>query len=187
MLEAAAHLQFQDVLDFCAQYIRDRLTIDNCLEFFNMAEMYQLAYCQRDIKEFILHNFVAVAQNESFLEIAFDLLCEFLSDDRLKAESELEVFQVCITFVNYWDMISTYFLGSRILKFRLFLFLAWYRHLGKYDSFQQVEAYKSVRDFKRDRFLAFIPSLIFIMDTTSSCSLHVYQHIWKVILKSTIV
>ena len=99
-LEAAAHLQFTDVLEFCSQYIRDRLTIDNCLEFLNMAEMFELSTAQVDIKKFILENFVDVAQNENFLEISLDLLCELLVDDRLKADSELEVFKVITSLIN---------------------------------------------------------------------------------------
>ena len=47
VIEAAAHLQFQDVLEFCARYIGDRLTIDNCMEFFHMAELYELGNCQK--------------------------------------------------------------------------------------------------------------------------------------------
>lgn len=78
---------------------RDRLTIDNCLEFLNMAELFELRNAQVDIKKFILENFVAVAQNENFVEISLDLLCELLKDDRLNAESELDVFKVGVNTI----------------------------------------------------------------------------------------
>lgn len=99
VIEAAAHLQFQEVLGFCAQFLRDRLTIDNCLHFLHMAETYELKGCEHDIKEFILGNFVTVAQNEAFKEISPDLLIELLSNDKLQAESELDVFQVGLTWL----------------------------------------------------------------------------------------
>lgn len=126
--------------------MRDRLTIDNCLHFLEMAEMYELSSCKTDTKRFILENFVSVAQNDAFLvsysvlflflvsrnnavkkgklqesvlnflfcrvitwtyaffcvfqDISFELLCEFLEDDILRADSELEVFNVAVKWLE---------------------------------------------------------------------------------------
>ena len=100
VLEAAAYLQFQEVIDFCAQYIKDQLTIDNCLQFLNMADMYEMRVSALDTKLFILQNFVAVAMREDFLDTSLDLLSELLADDRLMADSELDVFQVALRWLE---------------------------------------------------------------------------------------
>ena len=60
------------------------MTVDNCLHFLKMAEMYGLADCKRDAKGFILDNFESVAHNDDFKTVSGELLCELLSDDRLK-------------------------------------------------------------------------------------------------------
>ena len=61
-----------------------------------MAETYELRGCEHDIKAFILNNFVRVAQNDAFKEMSADLLTELLSNDCLRAESELHVFHVAL-------------------------------------------------------------------------------------------
>ena len=100
VMEAAAHLQFNEVLRFCAKYLKDELTIDNCLHFLKMAELYDLMDCKQETKTFILQNFVPVAQNEDFKDLSLDMLCDFLADDHLHAQTELEVFQVAVKWIT---------------------------------------------------------------------------------------
>lgn len=100
VLEAADHLQFIEVLTSCARYLREELTNDNCLHFLKMAEMYGLSDCKQETKNYILENFVPVAQNEDFKTISLELFYEFLSDDKLRAASELEVFKVALNWLE---------------------------------------------------------------------------------------
>lgn len=100
VLEAADHLQFVEILTFCARYLRDEMTVDNCLHFLKMAEMYGLSECKRETKSFILENFIPVARNDDFRSISCDLFCEFLSDDRLCSQSELDVFKIALTWLE---------------------------------------------------------------------------------------
>ena len=100
VLEAAAHLQYNEVQEFCAQYLKDEVNIENCLQFLKMAEMYELIDCQKKTMHFILQNFIPVAQNTDFQDVSVELLCAFLMDDALRAESELEVFAVAIKWLN---------------------------------------------------------------------------------------
>ena len=76
------------------------MTVDNCLHFLKMAEMYGLAECKRETKKFILDYFVPVARNDDFRTISCDLFCEFLSDDRLRAQSEHEVFKIALNWLE---------------------------------------------------------------------------------------
>ena len=100
VLEASDHLQFTEILSFCAKYLREEMTVDNCLHFLKMAEMYGLADCKRETKNFILENFIPVTFNEDFKTVSCELFCEFLSDDRLKAQSELEVFKIALLWLE---------------------------------------------------------------------------------------
>lgn len=58
VLEAADHLQFNEILSFCAKHLRDELTVENCLQFLKLAEMYGLQECKRDTKVFVWHLFL---------------------------------------------------------------------------------------------------------------------------------
>ena len=100
ILEASAHLQFTDVLSFCSQYLKEQLTIENCLQFLRLAELYALADCKHDTKVFILENFIPVAKSEDFTEISCELLCELLASDLLRASSELDVFNVTLRWLE---------------------------------------------------------------------------------------
>lgn len=100
VLEAAAHLQFSEVLHFCSQYLKDEMTIENCLHFLKMAELYDLAGCKRETKAFILENFIPVAQSDDFKDLSLEMFCDFLADDRLRALSELDVFRVALKWLK---------------------------------------------------------------------------------------
>jgi len=76
------------------------MTVENCLHFLKMAEMYGLSDCKRETKSFILDNFIPVARNDDFRSISCDLFCEFLSDDRLRAQSELDVFKIALSWLE---------------------------------------------------------------------------------------
>jgi len=76
------------------------MTVENCLHFLKMAEMYGLSDCKRETKSFILDNFIPVARNDDFRSISCDLFCEFLSDDRLRSQSELDVFKIALSWLE---------------------------------------------------------------------------------------
>jgi len=76
------------------------MTVENCLHFLKMAEMYGLSDCKRETKSFILDNFTPVARNDDFRGISCDLFCEFLSDDRLRSQSELDVFKIALSWLD---------------------------------------------------------------------------------------
>jgi BTB And C-terminal Kelch len=82
------------------RYLRDEMTVENCLHFLKMAEMYGLTDCKRETKKFILENFVPVARYDDFKSISCDLFCEFLSDDRLRAQCEHEVFKIALSWLE---------------------------------------------------------------------------------------
>ena len=76
------------------------MTVENCLHFLKMAEMYGLSDCKRETKAFILDNFIPVARNDDFRSVSCDLFCEFLSDDRLRSQSELDVFKIALSWLE---------------------------------------------------------------------------------------
>ncbi|ESN98498.1 hypothetical protein HELRODRAFT_84578 [Helobdella robusta] len=120
VLEAADHLQFNEVLTFCARHLRDELTVDNCLHFLRLAETYGLQECKRDTKAFILDNFVPVSKNEDFKQITAELLCELLADDRLRAPSEMDVFKVvCLWLEGPGMALSLYFQVLSLIRYGL--------------------------------------------------------------------
>ena len=103
VLEAAAHLQFTEILGFCSQYMNNELTTENCLQILNMGDVYGLIECKREAKRYILENFIPVSENEDFRTISPELFCEFLSDDKLHAHSELDVFKVALKWLEGHD------------------------------------------------------------------------------------
>ena len=82
------------------QYRVLQVTIENCLSFLRLAELYELSACRSDTMHFILLHFVPVSLQPDFNTISRTLLCALLGDDRLRATSELDVFRAALRWLK---------------------------------------------------------------------------------------
>ncbi len=99
ILPAAHLLQTTDVVQDCKEWMSRHITKDNCFDFLRLAELYNVETVETAITEFILNNFEAVSQTESFTGISQGALCRYLSSDVLKTGmNEYSVYQAA----KYW-------------------------------------------------------------------------------------
>jgi len=101
ILQTASHLQFNQVIDYCCQFLKSEIDVDNCFEFSDIAELYQLTPVQEHVENFILKNFERVSENDQFITLSHHQLCHFLSSDKLQSSSELRVFQIALRWLQH--------------------------------------------------------------------------------------
>ena len=76
------------------------ITKDNCFDFLRLAERYNIETVESSITKFIMKNFVAVSEVESFMEISQQVLCRYLSSDVLKTNmNEYSVYKAARNWI----------------------------------------------------------------------------------------
>ncbi len=99
ILPAAHLMQTTDIVQDCKKWMTKHISKDNCFDFLRLAERYNIESVETAITEFVLKNFEAVSQTESFTGISQGALCRYLSADVLKTSmNEYAVYQAA----KYW-------------------------------------------------------------------------------------
>lgn len=99
ILAAASHLQVTDVVSLACLFIEQVISVENCVDVLNMAELYSLHRTLEKIRQFILENFEAVAMNSQFFKLSTSQLEVLLSSDNLHVSSEFKLFQLIIQWI----------------------------------------------------------------------------------------
>ena len=72
LLAAADYLQVNDVKDFCFEFIESVISVDNCIDILNVANMYGSACLQNKVFDFICLNFAEVSHSSSLKTLSKD-------------------------------------------------------------------------------------------------------------------
>ncbi len=88
VLPAAHMLQMADIVEECIEWMSGKITQNNCFNFLQLAEKYNIETVEDAITDFILANFKSVSETKGFSEISREALCRYLSSDVLKTEME---------------------------------------------------------------------------------------------------
>ena len=84
----------------CVNVIIQSLCFSNCIMAFYIAENYQCPELLKHAKDFIFANFMSVTESEDFLNLNMGQLEEWISSDRIRLNSEEEVFQVIVKWME---------------------------------------------------------------------------------------
>ncbi|CAH1253987.1 KLHL29 [Branchiostoma lanceolatum] len=101
LLEAAALLQFDKVLEPCYTFMERNMDSYNCLGMNNVAESIGCQHLQETSKMFSLKNFADVAKGEEVVLLEKDDLVRYLSSDNLNARREEVVFLVGMRWLKH--------------------------------------------------------------------------------------
>ncbi len=101
LLSAANLLEVLPVRDACCQFMERHMDESNCLGVHCFAEAHACKDLQAKSKEFALHYFPDVCQEEEFVTLTESKLVEFLSDDELCVESEEVVFNAVMRWLDH--------------------------------------------------------------------------------------
>ena len=91
----AAHLfQMENLLYSMCRLMTDNISSDNCFQFLEIAQKYQLEWVVDEIHQFIVDNFTKVAANKEFYHTPKEEFCRYLSSDYLCTKcQEIEVYK----------------------------------------------------------------------------------------------
>ena len=101
ILSASSVLQFQEVKQACSEFLRRQLDTDNCLGIKVFAEAYGCNDLRKAATVYSSHYFSQVRQRDEFLKLSIDEIKLFLSNEQLNVESEYEVYEAAMAWLNH--------------------------------------------------------------------------------------
>ena len=100
LIAAADYFVMPSLKALCAAIILKTLALCNCVSIYYFALKYRCEELQKAAKDFILENFVAVAETEDFLNLSSKQVEEWISSDEIIVEGEEDVFQVVVRWMK---------------------------------------------------------------------------------------
>lgn len=100
LIEASDYLMISSLKRLCETFLLDNITISNCICAYQCATTYLCQKLQHETRDFILANFLAVAQSEEFLNLSCDQVEEWISNDKIIVDGEEDVFGVILNWIR---------------------------------------------------------------------------------------
>ena len=101
VLSVAHFLQIQNIIDTCEEHMISKLSSASCFKFLQIFERYSLSKGQNAANEYILKNFVAISKTCDFLDIEKESLCDYLENEELCIQDEIEVFRAAQVWIEH--------------------------------------------------------------------------------------
>ena len=100
LLAAADYFVMPSLKALCGKIILKSLALCNCVSIYYFALKYRCEELQKGAKDFILANFVSVAETEDFLNLSSKQVEEWISSDEIIVEGEEEIFEVVVMWMK---------------------------------------------------------------------------------------
>lgn len=101
LLSASNLLEILPVKEACSQYLEQNMDETNSIGIHCFAEAHSCTELQQKSKKFILKHFPSVSLQEEYLQLTKDKLIEFLQDEELNIDSEEQVFQSAVRWLDF--------------------------------------------------------------------------------------
>jgi hypothetical protein len=101
VLAAATHLQINDAVKLCSKYLESSITVGNCVDILNLAELYSLTTLHLIGKKFILENFETVSDTEQYYTLLSSQLSSLLQENSLNVTSEYLLFKMLLRWIDH--------------------------------------------------------------------------------------
>lgn len=101
LLPAAGILQLKDLKEACCAFLSDHMDTSNCLGIKQFADLHSCPELLKKANRFIVRKFMAVTAHEEFLQLPQPVLKEILENNHLHVDSEMQVYQAFMTWVNH--------------------------------------------------------------------------------------
>ncbi|KAK6184999.1 hypothetical protein SNE40_007331 [Patella caerulea] len=101
VLLAATHLQVADAVELCSRYIETAITVENCVDILNLAEMYNLSTTYSKARQYMLDNFEILAVSEQYLKLTAAQLASMLEENCLCVVSEYKLFELVVQWIRH--------------------------------------------------------------------------------------
>ena len=100
LMAAADYFLLPTLKELCSNVIAQALSYSSCIAAYYLAVRYRCKELQKKAKDFILANFVAVAETEDFLNLSNTQVGEWISSDEIIVKGEEEVFEVVVKWIT---------------------------------------------------------------------------------------
>lgn len=100
VLELAHRFLLEHLKTFCGEFLMKRLTLTNCVPVHRLALTYSLDQLAEGATALIRKNFHKVIHNKEFCSLPFELVRDWLSDSEIAVDSEHELFEIVVRWVN---------------------------------------------------------------------------------------
>ncbi|KAI8515529.1 hypothetical protein Bbelb_063420 [Branchiostoma belcheri] len=106
---AASHLQISSALALCETFLRDEISLDNCLYVMNLCNTFGLKQLAKEATDFVAKMFQDLVQKKSdqVLDLTWEEFLPILQNNKLNA-SELQIFQTVVQWVEYEREVRVY-------------------------------------------------------------------------------
>ena len=101
VVSGAVQLKMQRVINICNQYLESVLAVENCIGILHLSRKFAFKKLEKNTHEFIVDNFLIVAERPEFQSLKYDDMCFFLKQDRMAIGSEFELFIIGARWINH--------------------------------------------------------------------------------------
>ena len=99
LMAAADYFLLPALKESCSNVIAQALSFSSCIAAYHLAVRYRCEELHIKAREFILANFVAVAETEDFLNLNSTQVEEWISSDEIIVKGEEEIFEVVVKWI----------------------------------------------------------------------------------------
>ena len=100
LLETADLLQFQSAKSLCCDFIKEQLSMENCLDIFQFADVYHCDDVLSLSQGLFNKNWKKIVDSESFSSINYSTFVKLISDDSLNIQEEGEVISMIAKWIE---------------------------------------------------------------------------------------
>lgn len=101
LMDAADYLQLGLIAEQCAALLRNRISATNVLGIREFAHLHNSTRTVESADRYIHKHFVSVSKADEFLKLGVDRLLEVLSKDCLHVDTEEQVFEAAIRWLQH--------------------------------------------------------------------------------------
>lgn len=101
LLPAAGILQLRELKEACCAFLSDHMDTSNCLGIKQFADLHSCPELLKKANRFIVRKFMDITSHEEFLQLPQLVLKEILENNHLHVESEMQVYQAFVAWVNH--------------------------------------------------------------------------------------
>ncbi|CAL1530678.1 unnamed protein product [Lymnaea stagnalis] len=102
VLSGATHVQILPVISACENYLKDHLTIENCVNTAKVAELFSLRHLQQHVMNFVCRNWATFSMCGDFHHLMPQFLVSVLSSGYPVNCKEIDVFLSVLSWFSYF-------------------------------------------------------------------------------------
>ncbi|XP_054164415.1 kelch-like protein 13 [Oppia nitens] len=100
VLSTASHVQMQDVVQACSDYLEEQIVVDNCVDLATIADTYSLWQLNKKVYYFICSNLMVFSQTNELDRLTFQQLTRILDCDYPVDCSESDILSIVMKWVE---------------------------------------------------------------------------------------